>query len=84
MAANDRTMNTSDPHVTENHVGKKYIDDTGMDSIESDPKTTVRHSEIPENSRIIRGDSIVTMDFNPDRLNLYLDKDDKVEKQTYG
>ena len=56
----------------------------GPDNVQSDPSTTVRRSEIPENARIIRGGSVVTMDFNPDRLNLYLDKDDKVEKQTYG
>ncbi|RKF82726.1 Inhibitor I78 superfamily [Golovinomyces cichoracearum] len=40
-------------------------------------------SDLPENSRIITADSMTTMDYNPDRLNVYLDETGVVTRVTY-
>ncbi len=73
------------------YVGKKYVDDreelvsdNAPDASQSDPQKTVRHSELPENSRVVRPGDFVTMDYKEDRLNLHLDVDDIVVKQKMG
>lgn len=67
-----------------NYVGKKYIDDRDQSTAQSDPSKEVRHTELPEGTRIIHPDDMVTMDFREDRLNLYVDDNDIVTKQRCG
>lgn len=80
-------------------VGKMYVDDRGTERPLDDqlsevipnpgpkpnpnPNAVVLHSELPEGARIIRPDTMVTMDFRQDRLNLHLDQKDKVVDETY-
>lgn len=73
------------------YVGKLYVDDrkdlvenTSPDSTQSDKDKVVRHTELPEGTRIITPDTMVTMDFRQDRLNLHIDEDNKVVKQRMG
>lgn len=64
-------------------IGKKYIDDReNQDGVVDDDKdgNVVKDSELPQGARVIRKDTMVTMDYRPERLNLYLDDDDKVVK----
>jgi predicted AlkP superfamily phosphohydrolase/phosphomutase len=75
----------------ESYVGKLYVDDTqqlvdgsGPDSAQSDKSTVVRRSELPENTRIIGPDTMVTMDYNEDRLNLTIDENNIVVKERHG
>lgn len=35
-------------------------------------------------TRIIEPNSVVTMDYSPSRLNIYIDKDNKIKKVTCG
>jgi len=73
------------------HVGKIYVDDTkdlvdstGPDGAQTDKNKVVRHSELPEGTRVQGPNTVVTMDFNPDRWNLYVDSDNKVTKVKQG
>lgn len=72
------------------YVGKKYVDDTKDlvkdstgDSIPNDA-AFVRHSELPDGTRIVRPNSIITQDGCEKRLNLYLDQNDFVKCQNMG
>ena len=41
-------------------------------------------SALGRNTRILHPDSVVTMDYSAERLNVYLDKDGKVSRVTCG
>lgn len=63
------------------YIGKTYVDDRkdltddrANDSAQSDKNSVVRHSELPEGTRVIKPDTMVTMDFNENRLNLEVDE----------
>ena len=73
------------------HVGKQYVDDrheltdtSAPDNRQTDKSTVVRHSELPEGTRVVGPDTMVTMDFNPDRWNLHVDDKNVVKKVTQG
>jgi hypothetical protein len=73
------------------HVGKTYVNDrtelvdnTAPDARETNKNTTVRYSELPEGTRVIRPDTIVTMEFRPNRWNLHVDDNNKVVKVSKG
>lgn len=75
----------------ESLVGKVYIDDRSElidsrapDSKQSDKQTEVRHSELPEGTRVIGPDTMVTMDYRPDRWNLHVDENNVVKKVKQG
>jgi len=40
--------------------------------------------ELPANHRVVEGDSMMTMDHNPDRLNVHVDKDGTVKNVKFG
>lgn len=40
--------------------------------------------ELPANHRVIEGDSMMTMDHKPDRLNVHVDKDGTVRNVKFG
>jgi hypothetical protein len=40
--------------------------------------------KLPENTRVIKPDTIVSMEFRQDRLNVHTDKNGKIIKQTIG
>jgi hypothetical protein len=66
-------------------IGKIYVDDTKQ-SYDSSDDRIVRQSELPQGTpiRILAPDTIVTMEYCPNRWNLHLDKDDKVIKVRKG
>ena len=72
-------------------VGKTYVDDRAElvdnqapDSRQTDKSSEVRHSELPEGTRVIGPDTMVTMDYKEDRWNLHVDEDNKVTKVRQG
>jgi len=72
-------------------IGKTYVDDqhelvddTAQDGRQSDKETVVRHSELPEGTRVIKPNTIITMDFRADRWNLHVDEGNKVTKVIKG
>ena len=75
----------------QSHVGKTYVDDRAdlvddraPDGKQSDKNKVVRHSELPEGTRIIGPDTMVTMDFNENRWNLHVDGNNVVKKVRQG
>lgn len=73
------------------YVGKRYIDDrndlvddNAPNSTQTDKKNEVRHSELPEGTRVIGPDDFVTMDYREDRLNLHVDSESVVTKAKMG
>jgi len=48
------------------------------------PEAELNKSTLPTNTRIIHPDSVVTMDYSAQRLNVYLGKDGKVSRVTCG
>lgn len=76
---------------SESYVGKVYVDDradltnpSAPDSAQSDKNKVVRHSELPEGTRVIFPDTMVTMDYREDRLNLHVDNENVVTRQRMG
>lgn len=72
-------------------VGKTYVDDQSdfidksvTDARQTDKNEVVRHSELPEGTRVIGPDTMVTMDFKADRWNLHVDENNKVTKVRQG
>ena len=62
------------------YVGKYVITDKTLDRGSND----ILDIDLPCNTRIIKPDTLVSMDFVENRLNVYLDKDHKIMKQTVG
>jgi len=44
----------------------------------------VYQSTLPSGTRIIKPDSMVTMDYRPERLNLHIDRDGKIVDERCG
>ena len=44
----------------------------------------VKDVKLPENTRVINPDTLVSMDFKENRLNVHTDKHGKIIKQTIG
>ena len=72
-------------------VGKKYVDDRAEltspdapDARQTNKNEVVRHSELPEGTRVIDPNTMVTMDYNENRWNLYVDEGNKVVKVKRG
>jgi len=40
--------------------------------------------ELPANHRVVEGDSMMTMDHNPDRMNVHVDKDGTIKNVKWG
>ncbi|KIW67306.1 hypothetical protein PV04_06570 [Phialophora macrospora] len=48
-------------------------------------ETTFAKKDLPGNHRVVDSDGgMMTMDHNPDRLNIHVDKDGTVKKVTHG
>lgn len=77
---------TSQQH--QDWVGKTYVDDraelVSPDARQTNKSEVVRHSELPEGTRVIDKDTMVTMDYREDRWNLYVDENKKVTKVKRG
>jgi len=58
-------------------MGKKLTDSTSDHS-------SFSKKELPANHRVVEGDSMMTMDHNPDRLNVHVDKDGTIRKVKFG
>ncbi|KAK4634027.1 hypothetical protein CLAFUW4_00562 [Fulvia fulva] len=51
---------------------------------ETSNETTFAKTDLPQQHRVLKGDSMMTMDHNPDRLNIHTDDDGTVKKVTHG
>ena len=57
----------------------------GLKFVETNPSLNdLTREKLPENCRVIPPGSMVTMDFQEDRLNVYLDEADIVKKVKKG
>ena len=72
-------------------IGKRVIDDRhelsdskAPNARQSNASTEVRLSELPETTRVLYRDTIVTYDLVKDRLNLHVNKDSKIVQVTRG
>ncbi|KAI5236784.1 hypothetical protein E4T47_08940 [Aureobasidium subglaciale] len=45
---------------------------------------TFAKKDLPQQHRVVKGDSMMTMDHNPDRLNIHVGDDGTVHKVTHG
>lgn len=66
------------------YVGKVLVDDTQDIHSEADPAREVLKSQLPEGTRVIREGDFVTMDFDPERLNLYINDESVITRQRHG
>ncbi|EXJ85215.1 hypothetical protein A1O3_05890 [Capronia epimyces CBS 606.96] len=57
-------------------VGKQLSDKTN--------ETSFAKKDLPQNHRVVEEGGFLTMDHNPDRLNVHVDKDGTVKKVTHG
>ncbi|GAM82110.1 hypothetical protein ANO11243_000890 [Dothideomycetidae sp. 11243] len=57
-------------------VGKKLGDKTD--------EITFARSDLPEKHRVVNEGDMMTMDHNPDRLNIHHDKDGTITKVNHG
>jgi len=64
-------------------VGKRYVDDRKAERHEDD-YNIVKHSDLPEGTRVLHPDSMWTMDYNPDRVNVHVDDDCIITKVRNG
>lgn len=64
-------------------IGKKYVDDSDENTQEKH-EDNVYKSDLPKNARVITPNTMVTYEFKPERLNLYLDDNNKVKKVVKG
>ena len=62
------------------YVGKYVVTDKTLYLDSND----ILDTDLPVGTRIIKNDTMVSMDFVENRLNVHLDKDHKIVKQTLG
>ena len=65
-----------------NYIGKIIINDDST-QVSEDTETICR-SQLPQGTRVLKKDSVVTMDYIEGRLNLKIDDDNRVIQQYYG
>merc|ERR1712169_46248 len=75
-------INSNDSSSTDSWMtklmGKKLSDSTS-------DETSFAKKDLPQNHRVVDADGgMMTMDHNPDRLNVHVDKDGPVRKVTHG
>lgn len=63
-----------------NYIGKTLITDHTLCPDSND----ILINELPPGTRVIKPDTVVTMDFKPERLNIHVDHENKIIKQTTG
>ncbi|EXJ68124.1 uncharacterized protein A1O5_08739 [Cladophialophora psammophila CBS 110553] len=51
---------------------------------ETSNETHFAEKDLPQNHRVVQEGMMMTMDHNPDRLNIHVDKDGTVKKVTHG
>jgi len=57
-------------------MGKRLADQTN--------ETNFAKKDLPKDHRVVAEGDMMTMDHNPDRLNIHVDKDGTVKKVTHG
>ncbi|KAI9248832.1 hypothetical protein BDA99DRAFT_445938 [Phascolomyces articulosus] len=63
-------------------VGKKILKDNEETALSSDQ--FVRESELPKLRRVLPPNGVMTMDYRPERLNIHLDHNQKVQSVNFG
>lgn len=48
------------------------------------PESALQSVDLPKNTRVIRPDMAVTMDYRPDRLNIFIGKTGRIERVYCG
>ncbi|KAK4506940.1 hypothetical protein PRZ48_000673 [Zasmidium cellare] len=51
---------------------------------EKHDENTFAKGDLPQEHRVLKGDSMMTMDHKPDRLNIHTGEDGTVNKVTHG
>ena len=62
-------------------IGKTYNSNKNKTT---ETKETVYYSDLPKGTRILHPDTIITMEYNPDRWNLHVDDNNKITNVTKG
>ncbi|KAI8082852.1 uncharacterized protein BX664DRAFT_339218 [Halteromyces radiatus] len=63
-------------------VGKTVVDDETITSLPEDK--IVRKKDLPQFHRVLAPNSIMTMDYRPERLNIHVDANQQVKGVNYG
>ncbi|SAM00134.1 hypothetical protein [Absidia glauca] len=63
-------------------VGKTIVGDEAVTSLPAG--SFVRTKDLPKLHRVLGSNSMMTMDYRPDRLNIHIDDDKKVKGVNYG
>jgi hypothetical protein len=66
-------------------IGLKYVND--VDCLHDDcldDSQILHQSQLPQGSRVVGPETMVTMDYNPDRLNVHIDHDCTVVRVHIG
>lgn len=67
---------------TIDYVGKRIVDEEEhVDNVDSD---VIHKDSLPEGTRVLKPDSMATLDYREDRLNLHVDETGTVIKQNMG
>ncbi|KIW46429.1 uncharacterized protein PV06_02101 [Exophiala oligosperma] len=75
---NSKDSSSTDSWMTK-LMGKKLSDSSSSDA------SSFAKKDLPQNHRIVDHEGgMMTMDHNPDRLNIHVDKDGTVRKVTHG
>ncbi|GBC02128.1 hypothetical protein RclHR1_04470007 [Rhizophagus clarus] len=64
-------------------IGKKYVLDNVSVASEEQHKV-VRKTDLPAEHRVIPPSAFVTMDFKPERLNVYIDHSSTITNVKFG
>ncbi|KAL4930158.1 uncharacterized protein BDV17DRAFT_260019 [Aspergillus undulatus] len=59
-------------------IGKK------IEESPADPTISFAKKDLPQSHRIVKPGGAITMDYNPDRLNIHVDENDNVRDVNYG
>lgn len=84
-ATNKNENQNVESSVEKSYVGKTYVDNReNKENIDQEKPDQIFHTDLPESTRIVYPDTMLSMDFKPERLNLYVSSENVVTKQKQG
>lgn len=75
-----------DENAFKHLIGKKLVDNTskGHEGATAPDDNHFLQSSLPVGCRVLHPDSFATMDFRPDRMNVYVDANNVVLRIAFG